>query len=149
MMSCIQVIIILIVLDILFSLWRNYRRRRVYNQAKEAAKRQNKQLLVIGSPNSGFWNKKISKAYGCGDICLDLIGCNECPTSIKGDVLLNLKHMPTNSYVIYESCVLEYIDQRLLGEVKQEIERVCGGDYYEVRIKPNIFPTNFSFIEFG
>ena len=57
--------------------------------------------------------------------------------------------MPTNEYVIYESCVLEYVDQRLVNEIKKEIDRVSEGDYYEVRIKPNIFPTKFSFVELG
>ena len=121
----------------------------MYKKAQETANIQQKQLLVIGSPNSGFWNKNITSAYGCGDVCLDLIGCNGCPTSIKGDVLEQLKNMPTDSYVIYESCVLEYIDQNVREDVQREIERVSGGDFYQVRVKPNIFPTNFSVTEHG
>lgn len=148
-MNYIKIIVFLVVLDIFLSLWRNYRRGSVYKKAKEASKKQQKQLLVIGNPKSGFWNKNVSPAYGCGDVCLDLIGCNDCPTSIKGDVLEQLKNMTTDSYVIYESCVLEYIDQNLREEVQREINRVSGGDFYEVRIKPNIFPTKFSFTEFG
>ena len=39
--------------------------------------------------------------------------------------------MRTNEYVIYESYVLEYVDQRLSNEIKKEIGRV--------RIKPIFF----------
>ena len=67
----------------------------------------------------------------------------------KIDLFVKLKKMPTNEYVIYESCVLEYVDQRLVNEIKNEIDRVSEGDYYGVRIKPNIFPTKFSFVELG
>ena len=57
--------------------------------------------------------------------------------------------MNTNSYIIYESCILEYIDDKYISEIKKEIKRVSGGHYYCVRIHPNIFPLNFSFIETG
>ena len=144
-----SMIAILIFLDVWFSIWRNHRRHEMFIQAKQQSKQTKKKILVIGDPKSGFWNKHIKKAYGCGDMCIDLLGCNGCPNSIKGDLLANLKKMRTNEYVIYESCVLEYVDQRLLNEIKKEIGRVSKGDYYEVRIKPNIFPTKFSFVEFG
>ena len=57
--------------------------------------------------------------------------------------------MKTNKYVIFESCVLEYVNQNLLEIIRKEIMRVSGGHYYEVRIHPNIFPINLSIIEFG
>jgi hypothetical protein len=81
-----------------------------------------------------------------------LVGCENCPKSLKGDILTTLKTLDTNQYVIFESCVLEYIDEESLGEVKQEIKRVCGEDYYEVRIKPYIIPDFFytsKFVESG
>ena len=144
-----SIIVVLVILDVCFSIWRNHRRHETFIQAKQRSKQTKKKLLVIGDPNSGFWNKHIKKAYGCGDVCIDLMGCNECPKSIKSDLLVKLKKMPTNEYVIYESCVLEYVDQRLVNEIKKEIDRVSEGDYYGVRIKPNIFPTMFSFVELG
>ena len=62
-----------------------------------------------------------------------------------------MKKLDTNSFVIYESCVLEYVDSNKIPEVRQELFRVSGGDYYEVRIFPNIIPlnTNLKFIELG
>lgn len=134
--------------DILFSIFRNYRRSYYYNKSSKLAKDKGKKLLVIGDPSSGFWNKNIKQAYGCGDVCLDLLGC-KCPIQIKGDILKELKKLPTNSHVIYESCVLEYIDEKYITEINNEVERVSGGDYYGVRIFPNIFPLNFGFIETG
>lgn len=142
------VIIFLIVLDILFSLWRNYRRKTKYLEAKERSKSTNKKLLVIGNPNAGFWNKHIQKAYGCGDICLDLMGC-DCEKQIKGDILETLKKIKDNKLVIFESCVLEYVDKKSLPEIEKEIQRVSNGDYFGVRISPNIFTTNLDFIQFG
>ena len=50
--------------------------------------------------------------------------------------------MNTNEYVIFESCVLEYIDQDILEETLTQINRVSGGDYFQVRIKPYIFPIS-------
>ena len=142
-------IIVLVVIDIILSIWRNYRRYNIFMKAKNKSLKTQKELVVIGDPNTGFWNKNVKKAYDCGDICIDLKGCNKCPVSITGDILDTLKKMPNNHYVIYESCVLEYVDQRQLEKIKKEIRRVSGGNYYQVRIKPNIFPTFFSFIEFG
>jgi hypothetical protein len=144
----ITILITLIIIDLFFSLLRNYRRSYYYNKCLDLSKATGKKLLVIGDPSAGFWNKNIKQAYGCGDICIDLLGC-KCPIQIKGDVLNELKKMKTNSYIIYESCVLEYIDDKYISEIKKEIKRVSGGHYYCVRVYPNIFPVNFSFIETG
>ena len=137
----IYVFLFLIFLDISFSIYRQYRRKTTYKQAKDYSKKVDKKLLVIGDPKSGFWNRNIQAAYGCGDVCLDIVGCDECLISIKGDILVELKKMNTNEYVIFESCVLEYINQDNLKETLDQIDRVSGGDYFQVRIKPYIFPT--------
>ena len=143
------IIIIIILIDISLSIYRNYRRSNYYNISLSVGKITGKKLLVIGNPVSGVWNKHIKQAYGCGDICLDLLGC-DCPIQIKGDILKELKKMNTNSFVIYESCVLEYIDQTKLPEVKKEIDRVSGGHYYGVRIFPNIVPlVGANFLQTG
>jgi hypothetical protein len=120
----------------------------MYNEAKKYAKKVNKKLLVIGNPNAGFWNRNIMKAYDCGNICLDLQGC-DCPQFIKGDILEELRKISDNKYVIFESCVLEYTNQKLLDKTKKEINRVSGGDYFEVRISPCIIPLNYSLFEKG
>lgn len=151
--AIILALLLLMIIDVILSIWRNYRRHNVFMKAKDKSVNTQKPLVVIGDPNSGFWNKNVQKGHGCGDICIDLRGCNTCPVSITGDVLVELKKLPNNAYVIYESCVLEYIvDKKVLKEIKEEIRRVSGGDYYEVRINPSIFTSplqNLSLIEFG
>ena len=148
MILIVIVIVIVVLFDICLSIYRDYRRSNTYKKSLVESKKGNKKLLVIGDPYSGFWNSHIHKSYGCGDICLDL-SSSKCPDSIQGDVLVELKKMKNNQYVIFESCVLEYVDQTQLEEIKNELYRVSGGDYYSVRIPPNIFPTNISFVETG
>tara|TARA_Y100000389_G_scaffold69040_1_gene65648 strand:- start:9735 stop:10178 length:444 start_codon:yes stop_codon:yes gene_type:complete len=143
------ILIGVIILDCFFSLYRIYRRINLYNQAYEKSKSSNKELLVIGNPYSGFINKNIYQCYDCGDICLDLNGCGDCPKQIKGDLLEELKKMESKKYVIFESCVLEYINDNSLSEIKIELDRVSGGDLYQVRNSPYIFPLHYKFIENG
>ena len=94
--------------------------------------------------------------YGCGDVCIDLHGCDYCKKSIKGDVLDILKKLPSDSYVIFESCVLEYLDEKKKELVLKEIKRVSPNNFFEVRINPSIFiyfvyqiPSINSFVEYG
>lgn len=143
------ILIGIIILDCIFSLYRVYRRINLYNKAQEKSISLNKELLVIGNPSSGFINKNIYKCYDCGDICLDLNGCGDCPKQIKGDLLEELKKMDSNKYVIFESCVLEYIDNKSLSEINKELNRVSGGNLYQVRNSPNILPLHYKFIELG
>jgi len=143
------ILIGVIILDCFFSLYRIYRRINLYNQAYEKSKSSNKELLVIGNPYSGFINKNVYQCYDCGDICLDLNGCGNCPKQIKGDLLEELKKMDSNKYVIFESCVLEYTNDNYLSEINKELNRVSGGNLYQVRNSPYIFPLHFKFIELG
>ena len=143
------ILIGVIILDCFFSLYRIYRRINLYNQAYEKSKSSNKELLVIGNPYSGFINKNVYQCYDCGDICLDLNGCGNCPKQIKGDLLEELKKMDSNKYVIFESCVLEYTNDNYLSEINKELNRVSGGNLYQVRNSPYIFPLYFKFIELG
>lgn len=145
----IYILIGVIILDCLFSLYRIYQRIYLYNQAYEKSKSSNKELLVIGNPYSGFINKNIYQCYDCGDICLDLNGCGDCPKQIKGDLLEELKKMESKKYVIFESCVLEYINDNSLSEIKIELDRVSGGDLYQVRNSHHVFPLHYKFIENG
>lgn len=143
------IFISLIILDCIFSLYRVYRRINLYNKAHEMSKITNKELLVIGNPSAGFVNKNIYTCYGCGDICLDINGCDDCPKQIKGDLLEEIKKMESNKYVVFESCVLEYIDIKEIYDIEKQLNRISGGDLYQVRNYPYIFPLNYKFIELG
>lgn len=127
----------IISIETILLIYREYRRRVTFKKAKQRASHLNKKLLVIGAPNAGFTHSILGSAYTCGDACLDLNGC-KCKNSIKSDVLEGLKKMPTNEYIIFESCVLEYIPSNRLTQTQSEIERV-GLESYQVRIWPSIY----------
>jgi len=113
----------------------------LYDKAKKRSNETGKPLLVIGNPESSFKNKLFGTAYGCGDVCLDIVGCGSCKTSIKSDALQYVRGLSDNSYVIFESCVLEMIPEKDL--LQTEIERVSGNDTYQVRsggLTQYIFP---------
>tara|TARA_Y100000817_G_scaffold294078_1_gene267627 strand:- start:3760 stop:4233 length:474 start_codon:yes stop_codon:yes gene_type:complete len=126
------IIILILILEIISGLYRQYNRITEYNKAYQLSKKLNKPLLVIGDPNNGFMSKILGLTYPCGDLCLDIVGCKGCKNQIEGDALQELKKMKDNSYIIFESCVLEYIQYNKL--VREEILRVSGNKYFEVRI---------------
>ena len=107
--------------------------KKMYNMAKKKAKETGKKLIVIGNPSAPTTvNGEILVTYGCGDICIDIEGCN-CKNSMKEDVFVALKKFPDNSAVIYESEVLEFIP-RDIGPIVKEIERVSGGDMFATHV---------------
>lgn len=94
--------------------------------------------MVIGAPSNG-WMNSLYTVYGCGDVCIDLVGCSGCKQSIKGDLVDVLKTKNTNSYVIFESCVLESVDPQKKKTALKEMGRVGGENCFEVRISPTIY----------
>lgn len=121
---------------IIINAYRQYRRHTQYNRAWKLSRELNKPLLVIGDPDNGFMGKIMHLNYPCGDVCLDIVGCKKCNNAIKGDALRELKKMDTDSYVIFESCVLEYIKNN--RDVLEEMKRVSGDKYFCVRFGPTI-----------
>ena len=84
------IIFIILILEFFFGIYRNFRRQTTYQKAVKRSKQINKPLIVIGSPDAGFMNS-IYSVYGCGDVCVDLVGCKACKISIKGNVIDVLK----------------------------------------------------------
>jgi hypothetical protein len=122
-----------------FVLWfdllirRNWRRYKEYKKATMTSRQKNKPLMVIGSTDSGGISGQISSylhLYGCGDVCIDMNGCKKCTTGITSRIEDILPTLKDNSYVIYVSVVLEYVDD--LPTVIKELERVSGGDLFVV-----------------
>lgn len=85
------------------------RRAGLYQMALELAQRERRPLIVVGSPSAGAVTK-LFPAYGCGDACIDLRGCEGCPVSISTDITNTVSSVPTDSAVVFASCVLEYVD---------------------------------------
>jgi len=144
MLNLIIIIVILLVLLSFFnSLYRRYRRYNIYKKAVERSHVTNKKLLVIGDPDNGFMNKYFGQDYGCGDICLDLTGCPNYKNGIKGDIYEVLKDMETNSYVIFISCVLEYVESDKLDNIYKHLLRVSGNDLCIVSVGSYSFESYF------
>ena len=134
-------ILILIIILILITLFydsifqRNFRRYNYYKQALKLSKKLNKKLLVVGCPWSGGFSGKISlllKLYGCGDILIDIKKKSKCPNHVESDLKSFLTQQEDNSYVIFISVVLEYIDD--IEETIIELKRVSGTNIYIVPI---------------
>lgn len=113
-----------------------------YDRAQNVSKLREKKLLVIGDPDTGCINYYLGRDYNCGDVCLDLTGCPKCEVAIKGSLELELPKLPTNGYVIFVSCTLEYVNN--LSDVVSELKRVSGGDLFIATVEPYA-PLHFLF----
>ena len=120
-------ILIIIINEFIQGLLRQKERYDIYKLAKDKSLKINKKLLVVGDPYYGHGSKFYSlfmKNYDCGDITIDLTGAPKCHNSYKIDILSYLKKQPSNSLVIFISCVLEYVDD--IDDIINEINRVAG-----------------------
>jgi hypothetical protein len=131
----INFIIYITIIELIFSVIRNILRFVIYRYAKYRANILNKKLLVIGDPDAGIINKIFGRVYHCGDLCLDLNGCN-CKKSIKFDLnnINNIdKIINLDNYVVFESCVLEFTKDphKIIKYITDKTE------LYQVRINPS------------
>ena len=112
------ILLILFLIEQVISIKRKYKRRKLYKMAVERSKETGLPLLVIGDPHNGVASIVTGSDYDCGDVCLDLTGCPKCPCKIKGRLEDYLscpedkqgRGIDLNQYVVYISCVLEYVD---------------------------------------
>lgn len=106
-----------------------------YKRALERSKKTSKPLLVIGDPITGSTRRKRkgSADYGYGNACMDITGCPSAPFGVityKGKIETILPTLDTNSYVIFISCVLEYVDD--IETIVAHLYRVSGGDLFNI-----------------
>lgn len=120
--------------EIVHSLMRQIHRKRMFTKAQARAKELNKPLMVIGDPNNGDSSKLLGARYGCGDVCVDLTGCPQCPNTIKAKLPNGLEGTEDNSHVVFLSYVLEYVDD--YKNAIEEIKRVGGENVYALTLSP-------------
>lgn len=158
MKTWIKIILFIIGLLILYELVLTYtrylKRKRIFDIAKKSAQDLGKPLMVIGDPDNGATNFMFGRCYECGDVCLDITGCPSCSNGIKQKIEDYLPTLECNSYVIFISCVLEYVDTNKLDFIMKEINRVSGGNYYIVSVEPMsltalLYPTRWITGEHG
>lgn len=113
---------------------RRANRRALFAAAKERSRLTGKPLIVVGSPTGGIVNRLVGRDYGCGSVCVDLVGCPTCKTAVEAPLETFLPKRGDNSAVIFVSAVLEYVDE--VAPVIAELQRVSGGDLFVVTVEP-------------
>ena len=106
----------------------NSKATKLYKEALEKAKKQNKKLLVLGNPYtiSGNFITLVTETYGCGDICIDMNGCGKCKNVISDKIENVLNKFESNNYIIFESGLLEVVDEDKLNYIVNELYRIAG-----------------------
>lgn len=124
--------------EVITAFKRKYTRRSTFKKALERSKITNKKLLVIGDPNNGFFNKLTGPDYTFGDVCIDLTGCPSANKELvvvhKGAVEDILPSLNLRDYVIFQSCVFEYVERYDI--VKRHLENVNSDDLFMVHVEP-------------
>lgn len=99
-------------------------RRRVYEAAARRAVELGRPLVVVGDPDAGA-HTRLVRAYGCGDLCIDLHGCPRCQVKQAADLTTGpVPGVADDSAVVYVSCVLEYVSDP--SAALQELHRMAG-----------------------
>lgn len=125
--------------ETLAALHRHDRRKKLYDDAATRARELGRPLVVVGDPDGGL-HTRMQRAYGCGDVCVDLHGCPMCPVVRVADITQGpTPDLADDSGVVFVSCVLEYVGD--LQAALHEIHRIAG-DYdnlYIVTVQPWTF----------
>ncbi|MDC0716188.1 hypothetical protein [Nannocystis bainbridge] len=99
-------------------------RSSAFRLAVDRAGALGRPLVVIGDPDGGM-HTRLMRAYGCGDVCVDMNGCPKCPVTIVADITKGpLPGVADDSGVVFVSCVLEYVTD--LQAALAEIARIAG-----------------------
>jgi hypothetical protein len=119
----------------------NDRKTCMYNLAKQRSIYTKKPLMVIGDPKNGSYLNRTynypvyGTPYGYGDLCIDLSGCPEnTGHSLKTKLEDIIDKFNTNSYVIFISQTLEYLDPTVLENTLKHLIRVSNKDLFIVNM---------------
>lgn len=85
----------------------------------------------VGSPESTNQDspdtniRAADRAYGCGDLCVDINGCPLCKVVQVADITAGpVRGVPDDSAVVFVSCVLEYVNDP--AAAVHELRRMAG-----------------------
>jgi len=99
-------------------------RRRAFEAAARHASALGRPLVVVGDPDAGA-HTRLVRAYGCGDLCIDLQGCPMCRVMQAADITAGpVPGVADDSAVVFVSCVLEYVSN--VEVAIQELQRMAG-----------------------
>lgn len=99
-------------------------RRRAFEAAASHASALGRPLVVVGDPDAGA-HTRLVRAYGCGDLCIDLQGCPMCRVMQAADITAGpVPGVADDSAVVFVSCVLEYVADP--ASAATELRRMAG-----------------------
>ncbi len=119
-----------------FALKRWEARRRTYDLAARRAAALHRPLVVIGDPDAGV-HTRLYRAYGCGDLCVDIHGCPRCKVVQIADITAGpVAGIADNSVVVFVSCVIEYVLDA--PAAARELRRMAGdpANLFTVSVQP-------------
>jgi hypothetical protein len=118
------------------ALQRWQQRRETYDRAARRAAELHRPLVVVGDPDAGA-HTRLLRAYGCGDLCIDLNGCPLCKVVQVADLAAGpVPGVSDDTAVVFVSCVLEYIGDA--AAAVRELRRMAGGpeNLFTVSVQP-------------
>ena len=99
-------------------------RRRAFAAAARRAAELGRPLVVVGDPDAGA-HTRLTRAYDCGDLCIDLHGCPRCRIMQAADLTAGpVPGIGDDSAVVFVSCVLEYVSDP--EAALRELGRIAG-----------------------
>ena len=111
-------------------------RPRAFQVAVQPASGLGRPLIVVGDPDVGMYTR-LMRAYGCGDVCVDLDGCPRCPVTVVADITKGpIPDIADDSAVVFVSCVFEYVAE--LDAALREVSRIAGSpeNVFVVTVQP-------------
>lgn len=111
-------------------------RRETYDRAARRAAELHRPLVVVGDPDAGA-HTRLFRAYGCGDLCVDLRGCPLCRVVQVADLAAGpVPGVADDTAVVFVSCVLEYITDA--AAAVRELRRMAGSpdNLFTVSVQP-------------
>lgn len=111
-------------------------RRRAFDAAARRAALLQRPLVVVGDPDAGA-HTRIIRAYGCGDLCVDINGCPLCKVVQVADITAGpVPGVADDSAVVFVSCVLEYVGDA--AAAVRELRRIAGSpdNLFDVSVQP-------------
>ena len=130
-------IILIIIYELVITFIRKNRRRQLFNLAKQQADISGLPLLVVGDPYNGLASIVTGSDYNCGDLCIDITGCPKCENKIMISLEDFVEKYNLDDYVIFISCVLEYVDDidlivGKLNQMNKENLFIVNVEYYSI-----------------
>lgn len=111
-------------------------RREAFDLAARRAAALRRPLIVVGDPDGGAVTR-LHRAYGCGDLCVDINGCPMCKVARVADITAGPVHgVADDSAVVFVSCVLEYVGDA--AAAVREIGRMAGSveNIFYISVEP-------------